>query len=253
MKKASFGLSIFAGAVLLASCNNTKGDPNKQKSDTKVEFNESSFADLQLLTYEVPGWDQLTLKQKEFAYYLYEASLAGRDIFYDQRGKYNLLVRKTIEAIFNSYEGSKTGKDWVDLQTYAGEIFFNNGIYHHYSNDKIIPQFSFEYFSGILKNTSKDLLPLESGETIEAFLTRVKPIFFDKDYLPKMKNTAAGIDHIVASANNYYEGVTYEEVEAFYAKFPQSDHEPEWGLNSKVVKEDGKLVEKVWKSGGIKR
>lgn len=253
MTKARFGLSLLAGAVLFAACNNTTGNKDNKVASTEstATFNEKSFADLQLLTYEVPGWDQLSLQQKQLAYYLYEASLAGRDIIYDQRGKYNLLVRKTLEAILGTYNGNKSGNEWNALQTYAGQIWFSNGLYHHYSNDKIMPAFSYEYFAGIIKNTTKEALPLNNGESIEDFLASIKPVIFDAKFLPKMKETADGVDHIAASANNFYEGVTIAEVEAFYDKFPKSDHEPEWGLNSKVVKENDKLVEKVWKSGGM--
>ena len=242
-------MSIIVSALLLASCG---GAESKGAANANVAtFTDNSFADLQILNYDVPGWDQLTLQKKEFAYYLYEASLAGRDIIYDQRNKYNLTVRKTLEAIFNTYNGTKSGKDWDALQTYAGRVFFSNGIHHHYSNDKLIPEFSFEYFSGIVKNADPKALPLADGETVEAFLTRVQPIIFDATYMPKMVNLSNGVDNVAQSANNFYEGVTQEEVEAFYAKFPHSDREPEWGLNSKVVKENGQLVEKVYKSGGM--
>jgi len=249
MKKTALSMSIIVSALLLASCG---GAESKGAANANVAtFTDNSFADLQILNYDVPGWDQLTLQKKEFAYYLYEASLAGRDIIYDQRNKYNLTVRKTLEAIFNTYNGTKSGKDWDALQTYAGRVFFSNGIHHHYSNDKLIPEFSFEYFSGIVKNADPKALPLADGETVEAFLTRVQPIIFDATYMPKMVNLSNGVDNVAQSANNFYEGVTQEEVEAFYAKFPHSDREPEWGLNSKVVKENGQLVEKVYKSGGM--
>ncbi len=235
----------------MASCGDGTKSSQGAAGQPESSFDERAFADLQILSYEVPGWDQLTLKQKELAYYLYEASLAGRDIIYDQRNKHNLLVRKTLEGIFSSYTGSKTGKDWDALQTYAGRIWFSNGMHHHYANDKIMPDFSFEYFSAVVKNTPAASLPLQEGETADQLLSSLKQIMFDKNYMPKMVDLRSGIDNVVSSANNFYEGVTAKEVEDFYAKFPHSDREPEWGLNSKVVKENGQLTEKVWKSGGM--
>lgn len=249
MRKTALSMSIIVSALLFASCGDGNGSGSATTNPTA--FTDNAFADLQILTYDVPGWDQLTLQQKEFAYYLYEASLAGRDIIYDQRNKYNLTVRKTLEAIYNTYNGTKSGKDWDNFQTYAGRVFFSNGLHHHYSNDKLMPEFSFEYFKALVNNTDPKALPLADGETVEVFVERIKPIIFDKSVMPKMVNLAAGIDNVAQSANNFYEGVTHEEVDAFYAKFPHSDREPEWGLNSKLVKENGEVVEKVYKSGGM--
>ena len=251
MKKSVLSMSVIAGMLLMASCGDGTKSSQGAAGQPESSFDERAFADLQILSYEVPGWDQLTLKQKELAYYLYEASLAGRDIIYDQRNKHNLLVRKTLEGIFSSYTGSKTGKDWDALQTYAGRIWFSNGMHHHYANDKIMPDFSFEYFSAVVKNTPAESLPLQEGETADQLLSSLKQIMFDKNYMPKMVDLRSGIDNVVSSANNFYEGVTAKEVEDFYAKFSHSDREPEWGLNSKVVKENGQLTEKVWKSGGM--
>lgn len=252
MYKYKIGMAFIASLMLMSSCNDANSSNNNNTEQTSNQgFNDRSFADLQLLNYEVPGWDKLTLVQKEFAYYLYEATLAGRDIIYDQRGKHNLEIRKTLEAILNSYQGTKSGNEWDALQIYAGQIFFSNGMHHHYSTDKIMPNFSFEYFSGIVKNSDQASLPIDKGETIEAFLQRLKPVMFDANYMPKMVDLRNGIDNVVNSANNFYEGVTQAEVEAFYGKIPHSDHEPEWGLNSKVVKENGQVVEKTWKSGGM--
>lgn len=246
---------MLSGFLTLAACGNGSDKANdkvqKEVSQDDFEYNAESFADLQILRYRVPGWEQLTPKQKEFIYYLSEASLAGRDIIWDQRGKYNLTIRKVIEAIYGTYNGKREGKDWEAFKTYAGQVWFSNGIYHHYSNDKILPSFSDSYLAELMANSDQSLLPLQEGETHAELLGRLKKIIFDKTYMAKMADFRAGIDNIVASANNFYEGVTQAEVDAFYATFPHSDHEPEWGLNSKVVKENGKLVEKVWKSGGM--
>ena len=250
MKLTTFLVSC---CLLFTACNKTTDEKEETASVPKHEFDvmAESFADVQVLRYQVPGWEELSLQQKTLAYYLYEAALAGRDIIYDQRGKYNLTVRKTIEAIYDSYKGSKSDDDWKKFETYAGRVWFSNGIHHHYSNDKFIPECSFAYFSELTKNSDQRKLPLQSGESVDAFLTRLKPIIFDAKFQSKMVNLSPGIDNVAGSANNFYEGVTQKEVEEFYAKFPSSDQEPEWGLNSKVVKENGKVAEKVWKSGGM--
>jgi dipeptidyl-peptidase III len=242
-----FLLSTF----MFAACNKPKEEEKTAEPDKAFNVRGEAFADIQTLRYKVPGWEQLSLSQKQLAYYLYEAALSGRDIFYDQNGKNNLSVRKTIEAIYGTYKGDKSGDDWEKFKTYAGRVWFSNGTYHHYANDKFVPEFSFEYFTDLVKNSDQSLLPLENGENAEAFLTRVKPIIFDAKFMSKKVNLQAGIDNITNSANNFYEGVTQKEVEEFYAKFPKTDQEPEWGLNSKLIKENGVISEKVWKSGGM--
>lgn len=233
---------LFLTAILIGSL-----DTIAQKPEIP---NLNEFADLQLLQYKVEGWDQLSGRQKELAYYLCEAGLSGRDIIYDQRGKYNLTVRKTLEAILNSSTEPRSGKDWNDFVTYAGRVFFSNGIYHHYSNDKFVPACSYEYFAKLVRSSKAAELPLQH-ETVDAFLKRMQPVIFDPKVNPKMVNLTEGIDHITKSSNNFYEGVTQKEVEDFYAKFPREGDQPEWGLNSKVVKQNGKVTEKVWKSGGM--
>lgn len=242
---------LLAATLLFTACNKKTGEESAKATETDFSVRAESFADLQMLRYQIPGWNELSLDQKKLAYYLYEAARAGRDIFYDQNGKNNLTVRKTNEAIYNSFKGTKTGDDWEKFKTYAGRVWFSNGVYHHYSNDKFIPECSFEYFSELVKNSDQSLLPLQSGETVDAFLVRIKPVIFDAKFMPKKVNLTAGIDNIANSANNFYEGVTQKEVEAFYAKFPKTDQEPEWGLNSKLIKENGVIKEKVWKSGGM--
>lgn len=246
---------LLISTLMVSACkqnNNVSQDiALEQAANDEFQYNAESFADLQILRYQVPGWDQLTAQQKEFIYYLSEASLAGRDIIWDQRGKYNLTIRKVLEAVYTTYQGDKNSEDWHKFKTWAGQVWFSNGIYHHYGNEKLMPAFSESYFSEIVKNSDASLLPLETGETVDGLLTRLKPIIFDKNFAPKMADFSSGIDHIKASSNNFYEGVTQAEVETFYAAFPKSDHEPEWGLNSKVIKENGKVVEKIWKSGGM--
>jgi dipeptidyl-peptidase-3 len=220
--------------------------------DPNFKVEAEAFADLQLLRYEVPGFNQLSLKEKQLAYYLYEAALCGRDMIYDQKNKYGLTIRKTIEAMYGSYKGEKTSDDWRKFETYCGRVWFSNGNYHHYSNEKFIPECSFEYFTQVANNCDQSLLPIEAGETTEAFLTKLKPALYDMSFMPKLVDQRADIDNVAMSANNFYEGVTGKEVDDFYAKFPTSGNAQSWGLNSKVMKDaNGQIVEKVWKLGGM--
>lgn len=258
MQKWKLPAMALLSAAALASCGSgeQKTEARTEQSAPKGDFKvmAESFADLQLLRYQVPGWEELSLQQKELAYYLYEAALCGRDIYYDQANKYGLTLRKTIETVYGSYKGDRNSEDWKKFQTYAGRVWFSTGNHHHYAKDKFVPECSFEYFSELVKNSDQSQLPLSQGETVDAFLTRIKPLVFDPKFQPKMVDLRAGIDNVVASSNNFYEGVTQKEVEAFYgdaARFPHSDQEPEWGLNSKVVKENGQITEKIWKVGGM--
>lgn len=240
----------------LFSCQEGKNAQTSESgsSDTSFQVNAESFADLQLLRYEVPGFEELTLQQKKLAYYLYEASLSGRDIYYDQANRYGLTLRKTIEAIFNSYSGDKTTEQWKQFHDYAGRVWFSTGNYHHYGKEKFIPECSFEYFTELVNNSDESLLPLDPNETKAAFLERMNPIVYDLSFQPKMVDLSAEVDNVVNSANNFYENVTHKEVDQYYGNtslFPHSDHEPEWGLNSKLMKVDGKIVEKTYKVGGM--
>ncbi|PWG82085.1 dipeptidyl-peptidase 3 family protein [Pararcticibacter amylolyticus] len=222
-----------------------------QKSKAEFEVSAESFADLQLLRYQVPGFDQLTLQQKKLAYYLSEAGLSGRDIIYDQRGKYNILVRKTIENIYATYKGDRKNANWEKFKVYCGRFWFSNGNHHHYGNEKFIPEHSFEYFTSLVRNSDIKRFPLNKGESADAFVKRLKPIVFDLSFQPKMVDLSPNTDNITASSNNFYEGVTQKEVEDFYSKFNTNGNAPSWGLNSKLVKENGKIVEKTWKADGM--
>ncbi|HEY9561097.1 MAG TPA: dihydrofolate reductase, partial [Anseongella sp.] len=155
------------------------------------------------------------------------------------------------EAIWNNPETDKSGEEWERFKVYSGRFWFSNGMHHHYSNDKFVPDCSFDYFAGLVKACASDSLPLAENETVEAFVSRLRKIVFDPAYESKMVNLTEGVDHVAASANNFYEGVSQAEVESFYAGFPETGHDPEWGLNSKVVRENGKLTEKVWHAGGM--
>ena len=248
--------------ILIASCNNngTKNDEdNTTISDTasasydsSFEVAAQSFADIQVLRYEAPGFGQLSLPQKQLAYYLYEAALAGRDIFYDQKSKYGIMLRKTLEAMYTTYTGDKTSEDWKKFETYCGRFWFSNGNHHHYSNDKFFPECSADYFLSVAKASDSALFPKNTGESMEAFLARIKPIIYDPKIEPKLVNLDPNVDNVKASSVNFYEGVSQKEVEDFYAKFDSKGNQPQWGLNSKVIKDSaGKVVEKVWKAGGM--
>jgi dipeptidyl-peptidase-3 len=250
--------------VIISSCNNS-GSTNTNTSsdstlidsstatyDTSFKVKAQSFADLQILRYQSPGFDQLTLQQKQLSYYLYEAALSGRDIFYDQKSKYGILLRKTLEAMYESYSGDKNTDDWKKFETYCGRFWFSNGNHHHYSNDKFLPDCSFEYFSSVAKNSDSTLFPKEKGESMDAFLLRIKPIIYDPNVEPKLVNLNPNVDNVKASSVNFYENVDQKEVENFYSKFNSKGNQPEWGLNSKVEKDaSGKVFENVWKSGGL--
>jgi len=245
------GMMLLSGALFSGSMYSCKSPEKQSQQKNDFQVSVDAFADLEILRYQVPGWDQLSLQQKTLAFYLYQAALSGRDIIYDQRGKYNLGIRKTLEAIFNNSKTDQSGADWDKFKTYAGRFWFSNGNHHHYSNDKFIPECSFEYFTNLVKACDEKELPLQEGETADTFLNRMKQVMFDPAFEPKMVNLTEGIDHVAKSSNNFYEGVTQKEVEDFYDTFPHTGQDPEWGLNSKVVKADGKVQEKVWKVGGM--
>ena len=249
---------------LLFSCNNngTNTAANTDSTgvndtsatatyDTTFKVEAEAFADLQVLRYQVPGFDQLSLQQKQLAYYLYEAALCGREITYDQRGKYEILLLRTLNTAYGTYNGDKNSEDWKKFQEYCGRFWFSNGNHHHYGSEKFIPACSFEYFSSVIKGSDSSQLPKENGESTDAFLKRLKPIVYDLKFEPKLVDLSSGIDNIKASSVNFYEGVTQKEVEEFYSKFSSAGNAPEWGHNSKTIKENGQIVEKVWKVGGM--
>ncbi|ADY52001.1 Dipeptidyl-peptidase III [Pseudopedobacter saltans DSM 12145] len=251
MKYSSFFIAS-ALTLSLGACNQkSKNGTQSQSADSTFNVEAESFADLQVLRYQVPGFDKLTLQQKKLAYYLSEAALSGRDITYDQRGKYNLTIRKTLENIYATYNGDKNSKEWEQFREYCGRFWFSNGNHHHYGNEKFIPACSFEYFTNLVKNSNSSGFPYLQNETQPQFLERIKPYIFDINFQPKLVDLTEGKDNVAASSNNFYEGVTQAEVEAFYAKFDTRGNAPSWGLNSKVIKENGKIVERPWKIGGM--
>ncbi len=237
--------------TMMYSCKSDNKAAGAQ-SNQQFEVECDRFADLEVLRYEIPGFETLTPQQKELAYYLYEAANAGRDIIYDQKYKHNLTIRKTLEAIIETHGAAQQSEDWNKLLVYAKRVFFSNGIHHHYSNMKFVPECSYEYFADLVKNTDPNKLPL-NGKTIDAFLAEMKPVIFDPKVDAKIVDLSPNIDNVKASANNFHEGVSQAEVEAYYnARINKNDETPiSWGLNSKMIKENGQLVEKVWKVGGM--
>lgn len=245
-----FGLA--ATVAFNSSCNNASKETVKEETSQQEEFDyvAEQFSDLQVLRYKVPGFEDLSPQQKELVYYLYEAALSGRDIIYDQKYKHNLAIRKTVENIVASYSGNKETEDWNTFMTYVKRIWFSNGIHHHYSNSKFLPEFSKTYFAELVAASNKEGFPISPESPKFANLLE---IMFDATIDPKIVNQAANIDNVAESANNFYEGVTQKEVDAYYEKFSEGKgtQRPEYGLNSKVVKENGVIKERIWKVGGM--
>lgn len=232
MRNLFVSITLGATALLCASCQ--KNQPKE------FNYNVDKFYDLEILRYQVPGFEELTLQQKTLAYYLSEAALQGRDILYDQNGRYNLRIRRTLESLYTNYAGSRDSEEFLKLEKYLKRVWFSNGIHHHYSEDKFLPEFTQEWFCNACK---------EANVTIPE---EILPVMFDPAVMPKRTNQAAGQDLVVTSAGNYYEGVTQAEAEAYYAAHKDDSPEPMWvGLNSKLTKENGEVVEKTYKVGGM--
>ena len=224
-------------------------------NDKGFDYVVDRFADLEILRYQVPGFESLTLKQKQLLYHLSEAALMGRDILFDQNCRYNLPIRRTLEAIYTSYKGDRQTPDFLALETYLKRVWFANGIHHHYAEDKFQPGFSAEFLKKAISQLDPALVPVRPGQSIEAFTEEICQVILDPTVLPKRTTQSGDQDLIQASANNYYgEGLTQKEVEDFYAsqKSDPTDTTPiSYGLNSRLVKENDQIQEKVWKVGGL--
>ena len=249
-------LSIAIGLTwwLMFSCNPPKQEnqETRNSADTfKVEADR--FADFQILRYKINGFDQLDLNKKKLAYYLYEAALAGRDIYWDQNYKYNLLIRRTLEGILNNYTGDRNTEAFKQFELYAKMVFVSSGIHHPHSRKKIQPAFTKAYFDTLVNAVDKAYLPLATGQTKAMFIGNITPIIFDPSIAPKSVNKAANMDLLKTSATNLYENVSENEAEHFYKsmKDPQDNTPPMYGLNSKLVKKAGKLVEEVYSVNGL--
>jgi len=248
MKKYLITMTI--GMTMLTSCDGSKKDTAKAES---FDYTVEQFADLQILRYQVPGFEELSLKQKELIYYLTEAALVGRDILFDQNGKYNLAIRKTLETVYTNYTGDKDNADYKNLVVYLKRVWFSNGIHHHYGSEKFVPGFSAEFLKAEMLKANATDLPLQGDQTVDQLYELLYPVIFDPKVMPKRVNQADGEDLVLTSACNYYEGVTQKEAEAFYDKMkdPKDPTPVSYGLNSRLVKENGKVQEKVWKIGGL--
>lgn len=243
-------ISVMVAASLLTACG---GAPKTTAEAEKFDYTVEQFADLQILRYRVPEFENLSLKQKELVYYLTEAALQGRDILFDQNGKYNLRIRRMLEAVYTGYTGDKSAADFKAMEVYLKRVWFSNGIHHHYGYEKFVPGFTPEFFKQALLSVDAATLPLAEGQTVEQLYEEVAPVIFDPKVMPKRVNQAAGEDLVLTSACNYYDGVTQQEAEAFYSamKDPKDETPVSYGLNSRLVKENGKIQEKVWKVGGL--
>ena len=226
-----------------------------QEAETPdFNYRDERFADLQLLRYQLTGFEKLAPKQKELIYYLSKATLYGRDITFDQFGKYNLRIRKMMEVVFTDQNVKHDTEAFRALEVYLKRIWFSNGIYHHYGSEKMIPGFSPDYLREQLQKVDARRLPLKAGETLDEMCDELFPVMFDPQVLPKRVNKADGDDLIQTSACHFYEGVTQSEAEVFYEEMkknePAKDTPPSFGLNSTLVKENGEIKEVVWSANG---
>ena len=213
---------------------------------------DERFADLQLLRYRLTGFEELSVQQKRLIYFLSEAALYGRDITFDQFGKYNLRIRKMLEVIYTDLTINHATEDFRALELYLKRVWFSNGIYHHYGCEKFKPAFSEAYLHQVLHQVEARRLPLADGQTVDEFFAELAPVIFNPDVLPKRVNKADGEDLLLTSACNFYDGVTQAEAEVYYAakKDAADKCPPSYGLNSTLVKHDGQLVEDVWSTNG---
>ncbi|GHT48632.1 dipeptidyl-peptidase III [Bacteroidia bacterium] len=248
MKQTFF---IMMTALLCFACT---GEKKAVEPAENFDYNVEKFADLGILRYQVSDWDSLSLHQKQLVYCLQEAALHGRDILFDQNNRYNLAIRRTLEAVYENYQGDKTSKDYEEFIVYLKRVWFSNGIHHHYGEEKFFPGFSEAFFADAVKSLDISLVPVKAGQSVDDFLAEITPVMFSPDLYAKKVNQDSRLDVIAASANNYYgEGVSQKEVEDFYnaMKNPNDSTPVPYGLNSRLVKKDGKLVEEIYKVGGL--
>ena len=226
---------------------------NKNSEFEGFCYSGERFADLQMLRYRLNGFESLSLRQKLYVYYLSKATLAGRDITTDQFGFYNLDIRKVLEAVYVNYQGNKECEDFIAMTIYLKRIWFSNGIYHHYGSEKFAPEFSPAFLLDAMKSIEPSLLPLAKGETVDGLFDRLKSAIFDHSFLPKKVNKADGCDLVATSACNFYHKVSQHEVEDYYSslKATVEKNPPSFGLNSRLVKQNGELIEQVWKIDGM--
>lgn len=245
---------LMIGIMLTVTMANYANQATKTTGTGDFEYIVDRFADIEILRYQVPGIEELTLQQKRLLFHLSEAALMGRDILFDQNNRYNLAIRRSLEAIYIHDKTDRNDPQFKALETYLKRIWFANGIHHHYSEDKFKPDFTAEYFAACIRRLDEKNIPLRKNQTVDQWLAEITPIIFRPDIMPKRTVQSTDIDPIVASSNNYYEGdITLEEVESFYAnmKKPDDPTPVSYGLNSRLVKKDGRLFEETWKVGGL--
>ena len=246
-------------ALLLAACSQSQAPvdatntQNESASPHAFDVHVDRFADVEVLRYQIPGFAELPLQEKKLAYYLSQAALAGRDIIFDQNYRHNLRIRKLLTAVVRTYSGDRSGEDYAKLLEYAKRVWYANGIHHHYSMDKMLPDFTADELAALVSESDSSQLPLDEGQTVEELLAMLQAPIFDPDTAPKKVTLDPEVDQVVNSATNYYRDVTAEDVAGFYAAKVDADPKRpvSWGLNSQLIKADGEIVEKIWKVGGM--
>lgn len=250
--KKFFFLSLaFCLVILAPACKKTK--PQPEAAAPEVQWQVDKFADLRILRYQVPGFEELSPRQKELVYYLSEAALCGRDIVFAQNYKHNLTIRKTLDAIVEGYKGDRTDPQWEKFMIYTKRVWFSSGIHHHYATDKFIPEFSPEYLATLVKGSEGVQFPLVEGQTLDNLIAFLRPVIFDPTVDAKKVSQDSTKDLVTHSAVNFYEGATQAEVEAYYKSISdRNDPTPiSYGLNSRVVKKNGQVVEEVASASGL--
>lgn len=239
-------------AFISFGASSCRPQPEAKAEEEAFRWTVDTFDDVKVLQYKVPGFESLPLEEKKLVYYLNQAALSGRDIIYDQNFRYNLPIRRTLEAIYLNYGGDRQNPEWHSFEKYLKKVWFANGIHHHYSSDKFSPEFSEEYFDALVASVPSDKFPHDYGDK-EALMEVIKPIIFDPALYPVRVSQQAGVDLLKASAMNYYDGVSQREAESFYARMAKpGDPTPiSYGLNSQLTKSEGRLAERTWKVGGM--
>ena len=243
---------LFLGLMVFYTVGCQKPAEKTAKTGDDFKWQVDQFADLRILRYQVPGFEELSHQQKELIYYLSEAALWGRDIVTDQNYKHNLTIRKTLDAIVRGFQGDRTSPEWNDFMVYVKRVWFSNGIHHHYSTDKFMPEFSSDYFVSLIKDSEEVDFPLGEGQSLDEFIAFLTPLIFDPDVDAKKVSQDSSGDLVADSAVNFYDGVTQTEVEQYYESITDEDDSTpiSYGLNSRLVKKDGKIMEEVYSING---
>jgi dipeptidyl-peptidase-3 len=248
MKLFNYFILIISGMAFMA-CNMD----NRNSGNDDFKYIAEQFADLKILRYQIPGFEELDLNTKTQLYYLYEAALSGREIIIDQNNKHNLYVKRSLEAIVSTYSGDKNSAEFKKFMTYVKRIWFSNGIHHHYASKKFEPEFSQNYFGELLDNSDSEKFPVQDDETFDDLKAKLMDIIFNPETAPLRINLSPNQDLVKTSSNNYYEGLTQKEVEQYFKSIidPDDPRPVSYGLNSKLIKTNGKIEERVWKVGGM--